>query len=124
MSRHAAVDDWRLSLCRRESGGYWVRRRDTGRALGVIELARSRWRWASWRGAFRGDGRPGCECDGDATWPVPPSLGAQGDARTQLDACTALVEYLVGVRAPVLGFGPHPEVTAPGQREVAGHGVR
>lgn len=113
MSAREVVDDLELSLVRREITGYWVRRADTGRTLGTIMNVRGRWSWAVTPVAFRGDGRPGYERDGSPGDHVALHLVADGAgvARTRHDVCAGLVGYLRAAQAPVLGFGPHPEVT-------------
>ncbi len=108
--RQLLVQGWALYLCERTEGGYWVRLRRTGRTMGTLAKVRSKWEWAAWPGAFRGDGRKETRCDGDPTDLVPIGLPDCGRAATQRDACAELIAHLHTQRAPVLGYGPHPQV--------------
>jgi hypothetical protein len=110
VSRPLCVDGRDLVLCARDGGGYWVRRADNRRTLGVVVKVRSRWNWVTTSNAFRGDGRPGSERDGSASDKVPDSLAGTGRASAQRDACAALIGHLDARRAPVLGYAPHPDV--------------
>lgn len=111
MSRYLDAGGRDLVLCARDGGGYWVRRSDTRRTLGVIVKVKSQWNWETSPNAFRGDGRPGRERDGAAVDRVPDTLTGRGRARIQVDACACLVDYLDARRAPVLGYAPHPDVS-------------
>jgi hypothetical protein len=101
-----------LRLARREqTGGYWVRLATTGRTLGEVFRDRSTWCWATTRTAYRGDGRPDHQRDGNPTDLVPASLDGLGRQPTRSAACARLVEHLQQQQAPALGYGPHPAVT-------------
>jgi hypothetical protein len=104
------VNGIELRLADRDGGGYWVRVARTGRTLGYVRKARSRWEWFTSSNAFRGDGRPGFETDGSAADRVPGELAGAGRICTRRDACECLVDHLSACRAPVLGFGRHPDV--------------
>lgn len=125
MSRHKIAGGYELRLVRRpHTGGYWVRMATSGRTLGEVAPDRSAWIWATTRNAYRGDGRPGLESDGDATDTVPAHLDALGKQPTQQAACEALVTHLHATSAPALGHGPHPDVTiAAGRSAHAQHGA-
>ena len=111
MSRRKVADGRALRLVRRvATGGYWVRLVDNGRTLGEVAPDRSGWIWATTRNAYRGDGRPGHEADGDPTDTVPAHLDGLGKASTQQAACGFLLTHLEVNRAPALGHGPHPDV--------------
>lgn len=112
MSRQLVVDEWALRLCARTDGGYWVRLRRNGRVLGTLTKVRGKWDWAVWPGAFRGDGRAATRSDGDPTDQVPTELLTSGRTITQVDACSDLMEHLCAYKAPVLGHGPHKDVTS------------
>lgn len=114
---HESVGDLLLRLSVQDSNGRrWVRRADTGRTLGSITRKGNRWAWEPSPTAFRGDGRPGRERDGGPTDRVPEHLtvGSRTESRTRLAACAELVTWCQAHRAPVLGHGPHPEVTVRG----------
>jgi hypothetical protein len=110
MSHRLTIEDRKLRLCARESGGYWVRLETTGRTLGVVYLDRSRWVWESWPGAYRGDGREGHETDGCPSDVVPAALVIAGRAQTRINACRRLVWFLDEHKAPALGYGRHRQV--------------
>ena len=110
------IESWTLRLVPREAGGYWVRRRPSGRTLGVVYPDRSRWAWETWAGAYRGDGRDGCQTDGCPSDPVPTALLIGGRASTRTIACRRLLWFLDEHQAPALGYGPHPQVMS---REVS-----
>ena len=114
MSAHKTILDVPLTIAAANSSGvHWVRRHGGllgGRALGTVQRVQSAWNWAPTRLAFIGDGRTGCERDGDRTTPVPPALLADGRERTQEKALAALVMWLREHEAPVLGYGPHSAV--------------
>jgi hypothetical protein len=109
MSHHQIIDGRELRLCRRSTGGYWVRLADNGRTLGKVVPDRSRWVWTTTPTAYRGDGRPESANDGISDV-VPGHLNGIGLAATRKTACAALVAHLMSSRAPALGFGPHPDV--------------
>ena len=103
---------YRLSAVR--EGRRWVRHPDSCRTLGTVTaLGSGHWNWRVSPNAFRGDGRQGCERDGDPTDRVPSELLGTGEVKGPRNtACTALVAWLIGHEAPVMGFGPHPGVSA------------
>ena len=105
------VNGLELRLADRDGGGYWVRVARTGRTLGYVRKAHSKWEWFTSSNAFRGDGRPGFETDGSAGDRVPDVLAGTGRMSTRRDACECLVEHLVTREAPVLGYGRHADVT-------------
>jgi hypothetical protein len=105
------ADRYTLRLVPKDSGGYWVRRKFTGRTLGTVTQVRSKWNWETWPSAYRGDGRKGSERDGYLSDIVPAGLLRSGRETTQQAACEALVAHLVANQAPALGFGPHPDVS-------------
>lgn len=110
MSRHVTACGYELRLGRASvPAQYWVRLATTGRTLGCVFKDRSKWCWATTRNAYRGDGRPASATDGIGDQ-VPAHLDALGKVRTLQGACTALVIHLHTTKAPVLGFGPHPDV--------------
>lgn len=111
MSAAETVGDRVLRLSRRDQGGYYVRVAGTGRTLGAVWRDRGKWWWATSANAYRGDGRPGSECDGHAADVVPEHLAGGGRETGRRRACAALVEHLVAHRAPVLGYGAHAAVT-------------
>lgn len=115
MSAHKTIDGVPLTIVASNSiGVHWVRRHGgplAGRALGTLERDRSAWIWTPTRLAYCGDGRPGSERDGDRTARVPAELVQGGRERTQGQALAALVTWLREHEAPVLGFGPHKDVT-------------
>lgn len=108
--RQLLVEGWALRLCERTEGGYWVRLRRTGRVMGTLAKVRSKWEWSTWPGAFRGDGRKETRRDGDPTDLVPAGLLDCGRTATQEQACSELLKHLRTQQAPVLGYGPHPDV--------------
>jgi len=110
VSAREVVHGREYRLARREAGGYWVRRADTGRTLGWIVRGANRWRWETTPTAYRGDGRPGRERDGNAVDRVPAWLAGAGTGLRRRDACEFLVEHLTGTQAPVMGYGPHSAV--------------
>jgi hypothetical protein len=109
------ADDYSLRLVPTGNGGYWVRRRMTGRTLGTVTKIRSKWHWEAWPAAYRGDGRKGRERDGQLSDVVPIDLKGSGAAYTQRDACEALIDHLKANQAPALGFGPHSRVKSRGE---------
>lgn len=105
--------EMQLRLSVSQGGRRWVRRAGTCRTLGTVFTEGKRWGWVPSPAAFRGDGRPDSEADGDPGDPVPADLIAGAvtvDLRTRGQACEALARYLFEHRAPVLGFGPHSAV--------------
>lgn len=110
MSRHLDAHGLGLRLCRSTvPAQYWVRLADTGRSLGVVYRIGSRWKWASTKPAFAGDGRPGSAGDGIGD-KVPEHLLAAGQQATLQTACEELISHLFTAQAPALGYGPHPDV--------------
>lgn len=115
MSIHEILSDGtkvRLSAPCGSNKHRWVRLASTGRTLGQITPRGREWDWAPSPTAFRGDGRPGHECDGNPVDMVPGALlegGTVGGPRSAVTRC--LVDALRMRQAPALGFGPHPEVS-------------
>lgn len=99
---------------RSHAPGYWVRSTVNARSLGTVERVGSTWVWEPCVAAFRGDGRPGHESDGHSIETLPPELVRPPvetrRVRTREMAVAALVDYLTTHQAPVMGFGPHPQV--------------
>lgn len=112
-----------LRLVRRDRDrGYWVRLVPSLRTLGAVYPQRSRWEWAPSPSAYRGDGRPGHERDGDPTEPVPDYLLRAGRAATRQDACCDLFRYLEVSGAPAVGHGPLPREALETTKELVDHG--
>lgn len=110
-----------LRLVRRDRDrGYWVRLVPGLRTLGAVYPQRSRWGWEVSPSAYRGDGRPGYECDGDVTDVVPDHLLHVGRSTTRQDACFDLFNFLKLSGAPALGNGPHRSVHP--RKELVDHG--
>lgn len=114
MKTQEVVNGRALRLARRGLDGHWVRDAKTGRTLGVVWRGpNGRWHWKPAISAFRGDGRRGHESDGDLNDRVPSHLtDVTGVTQLRRDACELLIDYLESVKAPALGYGPHPGVAA------------
>lgn len=104
------VNGVELRLVDRDGGGQWVRVARTMRTLGFVIKLRSKWEWYTTSNAWRGDGRPGHETDGHAGDRVPDELATTGRVLTRRDACECLMDHLEATKAPVLGYGRHPDV--------------
>jgi len=115
VSIHETLSDGtgvRLSAPNGSGKRRWVRLASTGRTLGQITPHGREWGWEPSPAAFRGDGRPGHECDGNPADMVPGALlegGTVAGTRSAVTRC--LVDTLRVRQAPALGFGPHPEVS-------------
>lgn len=122
MSAQEFVEHRELRLARRTGArGYWVRLAASGRTLGAVYPERSRWTWETSASAYRGDGRPGHERDGDPSERVPEYLLRTGRAESRRDACFDLFSYLKLSGAPALGNGPLSETALAIGEELAAH---